>query len=72
MIACRRHEFVWTLFDRPMRIAALVAPLLGPAYPESFRYLPENFRFFWILNIGFPAIRPNNPQAISPVSISSA
>src|SRR5258708_3207978 len=28
MIARRCHEFVWALFDRPMRIAALVAPLL--------------------------------------------
>src|SRR5258705_5215308 len=28
MIARRRHEFAWALFDRPIRIAALVAPLL--------------------------------------------
>jgi peptidoglycan/LPS O-acetylase OafA/YrhL len=48
----RTRAFVFLLFTLLLgRVADdWLAPLLTPAYPPSYAYLAENFRFFWIFS----------------------
>ena len=50
IITSRTKALGFLAFTLLLGVAAdlWLAPLLIPAYPENFRYLAENFRFFWI------------------------